>query len=148
MTPSTDKMLMASFGRIIGEVVPRLEGDYLQGTTSTIGMLMMFAATEYGRAADVRAAENVGMRKVFARAARVLPDSDLKARCSAAGKSKDASLMMAALDESNFALRRLLIELQTFVETRTETWAKSLDRAIWQVLKTSAERRFFYLPPM
>lgn len=148
MTPSTDKMLMTSFGRIMGEVVPRLEGDYLQGTTSTIGMLMMFAATEYGRAADVRAAENAGMRKVFGRAARALPEGELKARCLAAGKSKDASLMMQALDEANYALRRLLIELQTIVEGRAESWARALDRAIWQVLKTSAERRFFYLPPM
>lgn len=148
MTPSNDKMLMASFGRIIGEVVPRLEGDYLQGTTSTIGMLMMFAATEYGRGADVRVAENTGMRKVFGRAARVLPDSDLKVRCLAASKTKDSSLLMPALDEANFALRRLLIALQTFVEGRPESWARALDRSIWQVLKTSAERRFFYLPPM
>ena len=148
MTPEIDQFLMSTFQRLMGEIVPRLEGDYLQGTTSTLGMLMMFAATEFGRAAEVRAAENGEIRKLCGRAARVLPEGELKTRCAEAARTKEGALTIQALEASNRSLRRVMIEIQTTAEEADAPWGRSLDRSIWQIMKAAAERRFFYLPPM
>jgi hypothetical protein len=148
MTPEIDQFLMVTLQKLMGEIGPRMGEDYLQATTTTLGMLMMFASTEFGRAADVRAAENAEIRKVCARAGRVLPEGELKGRCVEASRTKDTSFTIAALETTNRSLRRLMIDLQTFVEETNAPWAKSLDRAIWGVNKAAAERRFFYLPPM
>jgi hypothetical protein len=148
MTPEIDQFMMVTMQKLMGEIVPRLEGDYLQATTSTLGMLMLFASTEFGRAAEVRAVENTEIRKLCGRAARVLPEGELRTRCAEAARTKDGSLTVATLEASNRTLRRLLIELQTTIEETNASWARSLDRAIWSILKAAAERRFFYLPPV
>ena len=61
-------------------------------------------------------------------------------------KANDASRAISALNNANYDLRRLLIELQTHVETLPGAVAREAESRIWSLLKASAERRLIRLP--
>jgi hypothetical protein len=71
-------------------------------------------------------------------------DAALKAELEAAAKAKDASLRISVLNESNYALRRLLTRLQIDAE---DNGARDAERRIWGVLKALADRRLVQLGP-
>jgi hypothetical protein len=77
----------------------------------------------------------------------VVDDTDLQKRLAAAANSSDASLLISQLEQSNDALRALLIELHAHVETLTGAQARALEDAIWRELSASTERRKLSLAP-
>jgi hypothetical protein len=117
---------------------------FAAGTVGLIGMMLSLSAKEYDRAADIRFAENNDIRALFGALAPDVKDAALKAQIEAAAKAKDESLRISALNESNYALRRLLTQLQIHAE---DNGARDAERRIWAVLKALAARRLVPLGP-
>src|SRR6202042_3087372 len=82
------------------------------GQAGLIGLMLSLSAKEYDRGADIRFTENNDIRALFAELAPGVRDAGLRARLEAAVATKDESLRISALNENNYALRRLLTELQ------------------------------------
>ena len=141
MTPEADQILNLSAMQILGSLAPLLPPGYAQGTASLVAFMMMLSAQEYGRAAEIRAAENTAMRALFAELAPTLSDAALAAKLKAASAQEDKSLAIAALDAANADLRRLLIALHAAVESEPEANAK-----VWRVLTAMADGRLLKLP--
>lgn len=117
---------------------------FAAGTVGLIGMMLNLSAKEYDRAADIRFAENNDIRALFAELASCVTDAALKRELEAMAAAKDVSLRISSLNESNYALRRLLTRLQIFAE---EHGARDAERRIWAVLKAMAARRLVQLGP-
>ena len=117
---------------------------FAAGQVGLIGMMLSMSAKEYDRAADIRFAENKDIRALFAELAPGLQDAALKAKLDAAAASSDPSLRISVLNESNYALRRLLTQLQIYAE---ENGARDSEQRIWAVLKAMAARRLVPLGP-
>lgn len=135
MKPEASDILHISAEQLMG-LVPHLGASYLQGATAVHSILIRFAAREYERGAEIRAAENADIRALFAALGPQVGDAALKARLDAA--PADNSLAISALDAVNAELRRLLIALHAHVE---ESGAREADKRIWQLYKTIAARR-------
>jgi hypothetical protein len=117
---------------------------FAQGTVGLIAMMLSISAKEYDRGADIRFTENNEMRALFAALAPEVADAALKRELLAAAAAKEPSLRISELNESNYALRRLLSRLQIRAE---EDGALGAQRRIWAVLKAMAERRLVTLGP-
>ena len=137
MRPPVDQALRTLAGTLM---TPAAGGaEFAQATAEMIGVLLVFAATDADRGAEVREGENRAMRELFAAASRRIPDADLRARLLEASRSKDASRLVADLDAANDALKRLLIELHAAVEESRNL--ADLDREIWRLYRRFADGR-------
>jgi hypothetical protein len=143
MSPEVGTILNQSLMKLAGGV-----GDqgaaFAAGTVGLIGMVLNLAAKEYDRGADIRFAENGDMRALFGELAPEVGDAGLKAKLEAAAAGKDASLRISDLNAGNYALRRLLTEVQIYAE---DHGARAAERRIWAVLKAMAARRLVPLGP-
>ena len=141
MNPEVGTILGLSMQKIAGGL-----GDqgaaFAAGTVGLIGMMLNLSAKEYDRAADIRFAENNDIRALFGELASKTGNDTLKAKLTAAAAGKDESLRISALNESNYALRRLLSEAQIDAE---EHGARESEQRIWAVLKAMAARRLVTL---
>jgi hypothetical protein len=146
MKPEADQVLTTSALQLLMNLAPLLPSGYPQGTASLIAMLSIMAAQEYERGADIRAAENNDMRRLFSKLAALASDEALKTRLLAAAATQDSSLAISALDAANYELRRLLIALQAHVEQQSGENARAAERRIWVVLKAAADRRLVRVP--
>lgn len=138
MKPEADDILNISADQLMAGVIPNLAASYLQGTTAIHALLMKFAAREYERGADIRAAENADIRALFAKLGGEVRDETLKLQLIEAAASRDASLTISALDSANAELRRMLIALHVHLE---DIGAHEGEKRVWQLLKTMAARR-------
>lgn len=145
MKPEVDQILMITAGQILGELGPHLPTQYIQGTAHLAAVMTMLSAQEYDRAAEIRATENREMRALFAELAPAIADAELRAELETAAGTEDASLRISALDQSNYALRTLLIRLHEAVES--QPGARDSDRRIWGLYRTFAARRQLHLAP-
>ena len=138
MKPDAQDILNKSADQLMGQLAPALSATYSQGTAAIMALLMKFAAKEYERGADIRAAENNDMRALFADLALRVGDTPLRKRLGEAAETRDTSLSISALNAANDELRRALIALQVWVE---ENGAREDQNRIWIVLKSMADRR-------
>ena len=111
---------------------------FAAGTAGLLGLVLSLSAKEYDRAADIRVAENKDIRALFGALAGGVRDAALQARLQSAAVGQDASLRISVLNEGNYALRRLLTELQIDAEERGDAAAQ---KRIWDVLRALAARR-------
>jgi hypothetical protein len=139
--PDPQRVLEQTALHLANEVVPHVAPRYRQMAVGTLAGLLGAVREEFDRAAARRVAENEALRALFARAADVVTDRALADRLRAAGASRDESLLVPALDESNRALRGLLIDLHAHVERLDSPAARELEAAIWRELAASTERR-------
>jgi len=137
MKPEADLILGKSADQLMA-LTPELGASYSQGSAAILALLMKFAAREYERGADIRAAENAGMRALFAELAPIMRDASLRERVDVAAVTYDSSLMISALNATNCNLRRLLIDLQTHIE---DIGLRAAEKRIWSLLKAMAARR-------
>jgi hypothetical protein len=111
---------------------------FAAGTAGLLGMVLSLSAKEYDRAADVRVAENKDIRALFGELAGGVADATLQVRLQTAAVEQDASLRISVLNAGNYALRRMLTELQIDAEERDDA---SAQKKIWDVLRALAARR-------
>jgi hypothetical protein len=138
MKPEAGDILGTAADQLLGQIAPQLNAAYLQGSLAVQALLMKFAAREYERGADIRAAENTDIRALFAVLAAKVEDAPLRSKLETAVTTKDASLAISALNAANAELRRLLIELQLIAE---RTGDREAQKRIWDVLNAMAARR-------
>jgi hypothetical protein len=117
---------------------------FAQGTIGLLATVLAVSAKEYERGADIRVSENNEMRALFEVLAETVTDPALRQELRDAGTTRDASLRISALNENNYALRRLLTRLQIYAE---EHGVNDVQRRIWAVLKAMAQRRLVQLGP-
>lgn len=146
MNPDVDQILKTSASQLMGILAPLLPEGYAQGQASLLGFMMLMCSQEYGRAAEIRVAENADMRALFAALAPGVDDVELRDKLHAAAQSHDESVAISALNKTNADLRRLLILLQSHVEAQTDSRSVHDARVrIWGVLKRSSSRRLVKL---
>jgi hypothetical protein len=138
MKPDAQDILNKSADQLMGQLAPALSATYSQGTAAIMALLMKFAAKEYERGADIRAAENNDMRALFAVFAPRVDNAPLRKRLEEAAETRDISLAISALNAANDELRRTLIALQVWFE---ENGTREDRQRIWSVLKSMADRR-------
>ena len=138
MKPEVSDILAISADQLMAGILSVQAPQYLQGATAIHGLLMKFAAREYERGADIRAAENADIRALFAELGCEVRDAALEAQLAEAAAERDMSLTISALDASNAALRKLLITLHVHLE---EHKARAAEKRVWHLLKTMAARR-------
>jgi len=141
MRPEVNTVMQGCFATLLMEVAPHLGAEYSVGDVSIMGLMLFMTAEEYDRAAEVRTLDNAEMRSIFAEAASQIEDAEIRRRLSDASDMRETSLRISALDETNDALKALLIDLQAYLEGQPGDWAAHMERRIWQHLKDSAERR-------
>jgi hypothetical protein len=147
VNPEGNKILSLSMQRLAGEIAPMLGNAFAQGQVGLIGFMLTLVANEYERGADLRANENREMRELFSDAARDVRSVSLKSKLELAAATADTSLRISALNQTNWELRRLLIELHAHVETQTSDEARQLERTIWVLLRHLADARMVKLGP-
>ena len=118
------------------EFVPKLEGFSANNAAMMAAMLQMISE-EWDRAASRPVAENAIIRGLLGRAAEVLGDASLLAQAQGA----DTDLRISSLEAANDALRRNLTDVHARVENAAGPEARELERAIWDELRASVERR-------
>jgi hypothetical protein len=133
--------------RLAGEIAPMLGNAFAQGQIGLIGFMLTLVANEYERGADLRANENREMRELFSDAARQVRNASLKSKLESAAKTSDASLRISALNQANWDLRKLLIELHAHIEAQQGAEARTLERKIWALLRHLADQRMVKLAP-
>jgi len=139
--PDVDLTLQRLAESLLVDVAPSIGSDYAKSNTLLSAMMLQSAAEEWDRAAARRVEENRALRALFAKAAGCVEDAALAEQLRAAAQGEDASLRIAALEESNAALRALLIELHARVEALEGPEARRIESAIWDELRASTERR-------
>lgn len=146
MKPEADQILGLSATQLMTGLAPLLPSAHAQGEATLTALVMIFAAQEYERAAEIRTTENAEMRALFEALAPIVRDANLKTELEDAAIGTDASLKISSLNRDNYALRRLLIALHTHVELLTGGAAREAETKIWYLLNMFAERRLLHLP--
>ena len=148
MKPDVDTILATTAAQLMTEIAPQLPPGYTQSSAGLIGMLLGFCAQEYQNGADIRASENAQMRNLLAELEGVVEEARLRGKLGTVMGDRDASLKIADLNAANAELKNLLIEAQSYLETRRDEKAKLARREIWAVLRAHADRRVLKLPGM
>ena len=148
MKPEVDKILETTAMQMMTQIAPELPPGYTQSSTGLLTMLLTFCAHEYENGAETRAVENRELRNLLAELEASVEDVRLRVKLGAVMGERDASLKISDLNYSNAELKKLLIDVQTYLETRNDDRAKLARREIWAVLKASAKQRLLKLPGM
>jgi hypothetical protein len=138
MKPEAGDILATAADQLMGQIAPNLNAHYLQGSLAVQALLLKFAAREYERGADIRAAENSDTRTLFAELAPKVSDTALHAKLEAAAATKDTSLTISTLNAANAELRRVLIALQIHME---DIGDRTAQKRVWDALNAMAARR-------
>ena len=148
MRPEVDNILQTTAVQLMTQIAPQLPPGYTQSSAGLMGILLGFCAQEYENGAEIRASENAEMRNLLAELEASVEDVRLRVKLGAVMGERDASLKISDLNYSNAELKKLLIEVQTCLETRDDDRARLARREIWAVLKASAKKRLVTLPGM
>jgi len=106
--------------------------------------LLLMVAQEFNRAAAIRKAENDAMRSLFAEVSTRFP-APLSDTLRMAAGGQDQDLLVPALDATNAALKKVLVELHAVADATKDM---ELDHRIVRLMQTWAERRQVLLPAM
>jgi len=139
MKPELSQVLVMSGMQLPGVAAAT---SYAQGSAGLITGLMMMAAEEHDRAAEVRVAENARMRALFKSLGAKVKDAALRGELETAATSKDPGLRISALNTANADLRKLLIALQTAMEDAAD---RDAQKQIWAHLQKTSEERMLKL---
>jgi len=147
MRPEPRYFLGIAAGHLMGKTAGALAHGYEQSSVSVIGLMLTQLGEEFERAAARRVEENRALRRIFSGSVDVVTDDGLRGRLAEAARGEDSDLAVSALEQSNCALRALLIELHVHVEELDSQAARSLEAEIWQELVASTERRKLGIGP-
>ena len=148
MKPDADHLLRMLAGRLLTHVMPAIRTEYTQSNIALVSLLMMAAAEDFDRAAARLIEENRQMRRIFADAAAIVSDLNLKQRLETAAKTIDEDFRVSALESANQPMRSLLIDLHAHIENLEGEDAEEMNDAIWVELAESAKRRSYMIWPM
>jgi FKBP-type peptidyl-prolyl cis-trans isomerase (trigger factor) len=139
--PDVDRLLEVAADELMARLGPALPTSYQRESATGLGAMLLNLREEFERAAERRVEENAELRRIFAEAAPVVVDGQLRERLEQAARGRDTKLAVSALERTNGELRGLLIELHAHVEELDSAAARNLDEQIWRELVRSTERR-------
>jgi hypothetical protein len=148
MRPEVGQYLLQAAQKMAGDLAASQSNDYDASTLRIYALLNMISAVEHDRGAELRVWENKSLRDMFVAAAGLVSDEGLVDRLHEAGNGADKSLRISDLNEAGDELRRLLIDLQVFVEQQTGAAMVNLHGDIWAFLQEATQRRALPLMPM
>lgn len=128
MKPGVARSVANFAGLLRNDIAPELTG-FRAGNAGMMANMFDMVAQEWDRAAARLIAENAALRALLARGGVADVPAD------------DGDLRVSALEAANEALRFKLIDLHIAVEQRGVGEAKSLENAIWELLRDSVENR-------
>lgn len=123
-------MILGRLGhKLVGEVAPKLEGDYSGGHAALSGVMAVMAGEAWDGAADRLVNEIAGMRGLLALAGKevAVPESP--------------SIKISDLTQERNTLAGHLTVLQISLEAREDDEAKDLNAKIWMHLMATAMAR-------
>lgn len=115
-------------GTLVGDVVPKLEGEYAGGQAGMAGMMAIMAGEAWDGAADRLYREIEGMRALLATGGVDI-------------KTQPDSFKLSDLNAVRNTLADELIELQARLETNDDEASKALNTQIWGFLLAGAAER-------
>ncbi|MBV9332042.1 MAG: hypothetical protein JOZ55_10860 [Alphaproteobacteria bacterium] len=145
MSPEGDRILALCMQRLASEIGPSLTTQFAAGQLGLTGFMLSMVAREYERGAELRVSENRAMRALFAELAPAVSDRELKGKLEDAAATRDDVLTISSLDVANWALRRLLIALQSHLEDQSGASAREGEARVWALLKSIAANRMVSL---
>lgn len=123
-------MILGRLGqKLVGEVAPKLEGDYSGGHAAMSGIMAVMAGEAWDGAADRLVNEIAGLRALIA-----LAGKEVTVPASATVKVSD-------LTAERNELARYLIALQMSLESQDTQGAKDLNAKIWAHLMATSMAR-------
>ncbi len=140
MKPAVPLALERLSELLSGELAPVLETSFAGQQVLRMAGLLPAAAIEFDRAAARLVEENRALRHLFAQALDQVDDAVLAADLAGV-PGDDPDLRVSALGAANDRLRRLLIRLQAWCESRQDEASLALAERIWQELRRQTERR-------
>lgn len=141
MKPTIGRALEVCAAALMGDIAPNVAPSYRQASVFSAAVMLISVGEELDRIAERRIHENAALREIFASAASVVADAELRTRLSQAASSQDSGLRISQLDADNDALRGLLVELHAHAEGLPGDAARELETRIWRELAASTERR-------
>lgn len=148
MKPRVDTFLSTSAMALLGEAVPKLAGNYIEGSVRTQAFLQLLLAPVFDGAAENRVKDIDAIRKLFRRAAKDCPDAAMATALTEAARGKTQSLRIGLLDEIWSGLAKQMISLQALAEETPSPWGKAMVRACNRLMAESAGRHLIQVPPM
>ena len=148
MRPELGEYLLQTAQKLALELAETQANDYDGATLRIYALLNMIGAGEHDRGADLRAWENGQMRRLFARASVAIEDVDLAKKLRDATALQEASLRISDLNDTGDALRRVLIDLQAYLDGQVDPGLIALNRDSWTYLAEATKRRALTLMPM
>lgn len=123
-------MILGRLGhKLVGEVAPKLEGDYSGGHAALSGVMAVMAGEAWDGAADRLVNEIAGMRGLLALAGKEVVVSE------------SPSIKISDLTQERNSLAGYLTALQMSLEAREDDEAKDLNAKIWMHLMATAMAR-------
>jgi hypothetical protein len=138
MTPTVPEVLAGCAAALSKPLQAEDAGVFAAARFSTVAIINLLVAQECAAGSAVRSWENAALRALLMDAAAAYG-----APCSEAASIGDGDLSLAALDEANARLRRLVIRLHEAVEEASD---RPMDRRILALYREMAERRALKLP--
>ncbi len=140
MTPTVPELLMGNFLSLMEPPPAESAGDYMQAKVGVSGMISLLCAQEAERGIEARGWENAAISALLKANA-----GKYGAAFADAAEGEAADLSLAAMDRTNAALRRALIDLHIAVEAARDA---DLDTEIRALYVKMAEARRLDLPPL
>jgi len=141
MKPGSVHLLQTIASTLASDIYPRVETSYHQSMLAQIIELLVGIAGEFDQAASNLVEENQKYRDLFRICNEKVMDSALKERLIQAVETTDTDLRVTSLDKANQELTKLLIDLQTHLESIDDEKSRELNESIWQELMMRAMRR-------
>jgi hypothetical protein len=138
MTPTAPELLAGCAAALAKSPRPEDGGVFGAARLTTVATINVLVAQECAPGGAVRVAENAALRALLADAASSYGRAFDEARTIG-----DGDLSLAALDQANAALRRLLIGLHQAVEAAGD---RQMDRTILALYRDMARGREMTLP--
>ena len=138
MTPTAPELLAGCAAALAKPPRPEEGSVFGAARLMTVATINVLVAQECATGAAVRAAENAALRALLVDAAHAYGRA-----FEAARTIDDGDLSLAALDQANAALRRLLIGLHEAVEAAGD---RRMDRTILALYRDMALKREIKLP--
>jgi hypothetical protein len=138
MTPTAPELLAGCSAALSAQPQAEDAGVYMAARLRTVAVIQALVAQECATGTAARVWENAALRSLLIEAAAQHGPVFGEARTIG-----DGDMSLAALDDANAKLRRLLIRLHEAVETAADY---QLDRSILALYREMARRRELKLP--
>jgi hypothetical protein len=122
------------------DIMPIVPDDFARNDVRMAASLLAIDRAERENAVALLVEEHERLRALFAKAAGVVAHAALRERLEAA-EDRTRDFRLSALEAETGKLRNLLVDLHVHVESRNDSAARELDKAIWRTIRDTERAR-------